>query len=154
MAGAGPIAAAPRKDPQGSLPRQRCAKSNTRRARHPRCPRTRLPRCMVPCPPAPKRGATAYAVHDGTPHRSPSLPSAQPFDGSTEYNDQYVRVRLPPGMPCSLGLQVASKPYAQGGVGGQFLSMIPAGSSTPIIAQKTLTTTQDMQVNAVEGPSA
>ena len=48
-------------------------------------------------------------------------------------------------MPCSLGLQVANKAYAAGGVGGQFLLMVPAGSSTPIIAQKTLTTTADMQ---------
>jgi len=69
----------------------------------------------------------------------------QPFDGLSEYNAKYTNIPLPKGLPCNLGLQVASKPYAYGGIGGQFLSMIAAGTPTPVIVTKDLTTVQDMQ---------
>jgi len=101
----------------------------------------------------PFRGATTaqeaymWPVKDRTRMKITKDPKGppQPFDGQSEYNAKYVRLQLPPGMPCALGMQIASKPYAVGGVGGQFLTMIPAGTGTPHVATQTLTTTVDMQ---------
>ncbi|KAL1525826.1 hypothetical protein AB1Y20_020663 [Prymnesium parvum] len=75
----------------------------------------------------------------------PPRPPPQRFDGQSEYTAKYVKLKLPPGLPCALGMQIASKPYAQGGVGGQFLGMIPAGTAAPMVATQMLTTTRDMQ---------
>lgn len=51
-------------------------------------------------------------------------------------------------MPCSLGLQTASSAYHAGGVGGQFLEMIPAGAPPPMVVTKQLTTVIDDQRTA------
>ena len=52
------------------------------------------------------------------------------------------------GQPADIGLQVASKPYKAGGVGGQFEVMIKQGTPAPCVAQKTFTTVVDMQTKA------
>jgi len=67
------------------------------------------------------------------------------FDGDTTYRQAYSRVQLPRGMAADIGLQVANKPYAKGGVGGQFEPMIDVRKSAPQIVSKTFTTAQDGQ---------
>ena len=71
-----------------------------------------------------------------------------PFDSTTTYRASYEKVPLPAGMKCAIGLQVATKPYAKGGVGGQFHQMIAQGTPAPVMAQKTFTTVVDKQENA------
>lgn len=67
------------------------------------------------------------------------------FEGDTTYRQAYGKVELPRGMPADIGIQVASKPYAQGGVGGQFELMIQQRKAAPQVATKTFTTAQDGQ---------
>jgi len=91
-----------------------------------------------------------WPMKDRTRPHIQKFPKAdpQPFNGESEDTAKYTQLKLPAGMPCSLGLQIASKPYVYGGVGGQFLTMIPAGTPTPCIASKMLTTVVDMQDRA------
>ena len=70
------------------------------------------------------------------------------FDGTTEYRAKYERVPLPPGAFGAIGLQIASKAYKFGGIGGQFCPMIPQGSPAPQQASKTFTTVVDDQKTA------
>ena len=67
------------------------------------------------------------------------------FDGTTEHRAKFERVELPPGAFGAIGLQVASKPYKHGGVGGQFEPMIRQGAPAPQVATKTFTTVVDDQ---------
>jgi len=91
--------------------------------------------------------AYKWPLKDRTRPKNMKDPKGPPqaFEGESEYTAKYVKVRLPAGMPCSLGMQIASKAYAEGGVGGQFLTMIPAGTGTPMVATQTLTTAMHQQ---------
>jgi len=71
-----------------------------------------------------------------------------PFEGSTTYRDSYEIVPLPPGMSADIGLQVATRPYKAGGIGGQFELMIKQGTPAPAAASKTFTTVVDGQNTA------
>jgi len=84
------------------------------------------------------------------PPRAPENPEHEvpPFAGNTEYRAAFCPVPLPGGLAADLGLQVASKPYKVGGVGGQFDLMIKQGQPAPCSATKTYTTVVDMQQTA------
>jgi len=70
------------------------------------------------------------------------------FEGTTEYRSAYELVPLPGGLPADIGLQVSTKPYSVGGVGGQFHLMIKQGAPSPCSAMKTFTTVVDKQQSA------
>jgi len=70
------------------------------------------------------------------------------FDGTTEYRAKYELVPLPLGLPADIGLQVATRAYKSGGVGGQFHLMIKQGAPAPCGANKTFTTVVDQQQSA------
>ena len=71
-----------------------------------------------------------------------------PFAGNTEYRQAYVPVTMPPGLKADIGVQVATRPYKAGGVGGQFELMIRKSQPVPAIASKTFTTVIDGQPTA------
>jgi len=87
----------------------------------------------LPPPPAAKKNP---------PHVVP------PFEGNTTHRNDYVLVPLPMGLPANIGLQVATRPYKVGGVGGQFELMIKQGVPAPCVASTTFTTVVDGQIAA------
>jgi len=71
-----------------------------------------------------------------------------PFLGTTEHRASFEQMQLPSGNHGAIGLQIASKPYAKGGVGGQFELMIREGAPAPQQATKVFTTVVDDQTSA------
>lgn len=87
---------------------------------------------------------TLVAGPKASPQRS-AYTGSSPFDGNTEYRARYGKLTLPEGMAASLGVQVATKAYKAGGVGGQFEMMIPQGANAPTTVVKHFTTVKDDQ---------
>ena len=91
-----------------------------------------------------------------TPAELPPPPAARTrkphvvpeFEGTTEYRAKYEQVPLPQGMVGAIGLQIASRPYKRGGIGGQFEAMIRQGAPAPQQNTKTFTTAADNQQSA------
>ena len=65
--------------------------------------------------------------------------------GSSTHKADFIRYEPRAGLKVALGVQISSKPYKQGGVGGQFHVMIPAGSAAPAAEQQQFTTVVDGQ---------
>jgi len=115
---------------------------------------------FTPAGPAPREipfnGTTTTRADYQQPAELPPPPAGKnnpphvvsKFDGTTEYRAKYEQVPLPPGAFGALGLQIASKAYKFGGIGGQFCPMIPQGSPAPQQASKTFTTVVDDQTTA------
>ena len=92
--------------------------------------------------PFPKELPPPRVTAERPPHVVPE------FGGTTEYRAAYENVKLPPGLPADIGIQVASKMYKKGGVGGQFDCFIKVGQPSPCTISKVYTLAGDMQQSA------
>lgn len=89
--------------------------------------------------PWPKEMAPPPMPEERAPHVVPK------FAGTTEYRAAFETVALPLGMKADIGIQVATKPYKQGGIGGTFDLFIKSTQAAPAQNKKTYTTAADNQ---------
>lgn len=64
---------------------------------------------------------------------------------TTSYREDFQPYSHGSGLQMALGVQFSTKPYAEGGVGGQFYTMIEAGTVAPAEESATFTTVVDGQ---------
>ncbi len=74
------------------------------------------------------------------------VPLVGPADTRTsEHRDNFVPMPISRGLELNLGVQFSTAPYKNGGVGGQFYSVITAGTQAPVEKTMTFTTVVDGQ---------